>query len=328
MNLEKNKRLIAIVIAVIVIGSAIGVVEYEHVSGSSAPKGKIITVNSSVSGVHLSRIISLDPAASATLYALGAFKDVIGKGPYTTYPKSNLPNMTCYPDMSVEQIVNLSPDAVISFNSYPSSEVQQLLNAGINYVFLSAGLNSTFSQMMKQNTLLGELTGTQKNATLLNNWMSSSLNAFKNVSVTNKKLLYAMCVENGATWTTGTGTFVSSMFNYSHLDNIATNPGFYEISNENVVNSNPQVLLLGACFNTSDLSRQPFDSTGAYKNNTIYTVFNTNLFSEPNFRNIFAIEWIIYEVYHYTVKLPKFPFALNYNPEPAQVQSIYEDVNV
>ena len=49
------------------------------------------------SGIHLNRIVSLDPAASATLYAIGAFKDVLGKGPYTTYPKSNLPNMTCYP---------------------------------------------------------------------------------------------------------------------------------------------------------------------------------------------------------------------------------------
>ncbi|MCL6014546.1 MAG: ABC transporter substrate-binding protein [Candidatus Thermoplasmatota archaeon] len=325
-GMKGSTKMIAMIVVIVVIVSAIGAIEYEHISGSG--KGRIITVDSNVSGVHLNRIISLDPAASATLYAIGAFKDVLGKGPYTTYPKSNLPNMTCYPDMSVEQIVNLSPDAVISFSSYPPSEVQELLNASIDYIFLSAGINSTFSQIMQQNILLGELTGNQNNATLLNNWMKESLNQFSNVSVVNKTLLYAMCVENGATWTTGKGTFVNAMFNYSHLNNIANGSGFYEISNENIVNSNPQVILLGTCFNQSDLDREPFDSTSAYKNNTIYTAFDTNLFSEPNFRNIFAIEWLIYNVYHVTVKLPEFPFNLQYNPEPTQVQSIYEDVNV
>jgi iron complex transport system substrate-binding protein len=325
-RMKGSKKIIATIVVIVVILSAIGAIEYEHISSSK--KGRIITVNSNVSGIHLNRIVSLDPAASATLYAIGAFKDVLGKGPYTTYPKSNLPNMTCYPDMSIEQIVNLSPQAVISFSSYPPGEVQELLNASIDYIFLSAGLNSTFTQIMAQNTLLGELTGNQKNATLLNNWMRESLNEFSNVSVVSKTLLYAMCVENDATWTTGKGTFVNAMFNYSHLNNIANGSGFYEISNENIVNSNPQVILLGTCFNQSDLDKEPFDSTGAYKNNTIYTAFNTNLFSEPNFRNIFAIEWMIYEVYHITVKLPKFPFELNYNPEPPQVQSIYEDVNV
>ncbi len=322
MNWKENRKVISVVIVILLIAGALGIAGYEYSKDPNRTEGMMININSNVSGIRLNRIVSLDPAVSATLYALGAYRDIVGSTVYVTYPPSNLPNLTCYPQMSVQQILNLSPDAVISFTHYNPSSVQQLLNAGVDYIFLSAGLNSTFADIMQQNLLLGKLTGTEKNATLLNTWMSKSLNAFSNVSVTNKSLLYAMCVENGATWTTGQGTFVNEMFTYAHLNNIANQSNFYQISNEEIVNENPQVILLGSCFNTSDLNKSPFTSTDAYKNNSIYTVFNTNLFSEPNFRNIYAVEWLMYEVYGIKVNLPAFPFNLPYNPEPKAVSDL------
>ena len=315
--MNKNKKFISVLIAVIVVISAISFVGFQVLTREGS-KGKIITIDSNVGNTKFNRIVSLDPAATATLYALGAFGDVVGSNCYATYPPNNLPNITDYPCMNVQAIINLTPQAVISFSDYKQSQIDQLLNASIDYVFLCAGSNSTFPDIEEQNNLLGQLTGTEQNATILNSWMQKSLGDFTNLSVTNKTLLYAMCVcAGGKTETAGSGTFDTQIFKYSHLENIANESGYYQISSENVVNSNPQVILLGQCFNVSDLNQQPYVSTGAYKNNSIYTVFNTNLFSEPNFRNIYAIEWLIDQVYGIKVNIPAFPFNLKYNPDPA-----------
>jgi iron complex transport system substrate-binding protein len=317
----KSKKIIAMIIVIIVAGGSIGAVGYLLVK-EKQNKGVIIDTSSDVTGVKLDRIVSLDPAATATLYAMGAYKYVVGSNCYATYPPNNLPNVTDYPTMSVQQILNLTPDAVISFTNYSSSQINELLNAGIDYVFLSAGANSSFKDIESQNILLGKLTGTEHNATLLNNWMNKSLGVFSNLTLENKTILYAMCVCDHGTETSGSGTFVDQIFKYSHLENIANDSGFYQISNEIVVNSNPQVILLGQCFNKSDLNQAPYTDTAANKTGSIYTVFSTNLFSEPNFRNIYAIDWLIYQVYHVKANIPSFPFNLTYNPEPTQVQNI------
>ena len=94
----------------------------------------------------MTRIVSLDPAATATLYALGSFKYLVGGNCFDTYPPNeSLPNVTDYPTMSVQQIVNLSPDAVISFTNYSQSQVNQLTSIGINYIFLSSGTGTSMS---------------------------------------------------------------------------------------------------------------------------------------------------------------------------------------
>lgn len=320
--MNKTNKLIAAVIVAVVIIAAFSFVAYNYYDKPKA-KGMEITINSSqsaINSVKATRIVSLDPAADATLYALGAYKYVVGNNKYSAYPVNTLPNVSCFENMNIEEILNLSANTVISFSDYKQSQINQLTEDGINYVFISSGANSTFKDVEKQNLLLGEITGTKSNATKLNTWMQQSLGDFTNLSVTSRSFLYAMCVcTGGKTETTGNSTFDNAIFSYAHLNNIANETGFYQISRETIVNSNPQVILLGQYFNVSDLKQQPFVSTGAYKNNSIYTISSSalnDIFDEPNFRNIFAIEWLIDQVYGIKVSLPPFPMTLSQNPAP------------
>lgn len=319
---KTNKWIAVIVVAVVILG-AVSFIGYNYYAKPKA-KGQDITINSSqsnISAVKATRIVSLDPAATATLYALGAYKYVVGSCTYATYPTNDLPNVSAFENMNIEEIYNLSANTVISFNDYQQSQINQLTEEGINYVFLSSGANSTFKDIERQNTLLGEITGTEKNATKLNAWMNASLEDFKNLSVTSKSFLYAMCVcAGGKTETAGNSTFDNSIFSYAHLINIANQTGYYQISRETIVNSNPQVILLGQYFNVSDLDQEPYDSTSAYKNNSIYTITSSTLndiFDQPNFRDIFAIEWLIDQVYGVKVTIPPFPLDLKQNPAPS-----------
>ncbi len=319
---ETNKKIMAISVVVVVIVA--GLIVYDAYESHPA-KGIRIGVNTNnINGVKLTRIVSLDPAATTTLYALGAYKYLVGGNSYDSYPPNeNLPNVSDYPSMSIQQIVNLSPDAVISFENYSQSQIDQLLSLGIDYVFLSSGSNTSFNLIEQQTTLLGELTGTQSNASIINRWVNQSLDVFKNISVPQiYTMFYALYPGSHGTWTSGNSTFMNQMFTDAHMKNIAANQsGFYEISNELIVDGNPQVLILDQYYNTSLVNETPFTQTSAYKTQRIYSIFNDNIFQEPTFRSVYGISWLIYEVYGIKANLPKFPIALQYSPEPKQVES-------
>ena len=319
---ETNKKIMAISVVVVVIVA--GLIVYDAYESHPA-KGIRIGVNTNnINGVKLTRIVSLDPAATTTLYALGAYKYLVGGNSYDSYPPNeNLPNVSDYPSMSIQQIVNLSPDAVISFENYSQSQIDQLLSLGIDYVFLSSGSNTSFNLIEQQTTLLGELTGTQSNASIINRWVNQSLDVFKNISVPQiYTMFYALYPGSHGTWTSGNSTFMNQMFTDAHMKNIAANQsGFYEISNELIVDGNPQVLILDQYYNTSLVNETPFTQTSAYKTQRIYSIFNDNIFQEPTFRSVYGISWLIYEVYGIKANLPTFPIALQYSPEPKQVES-------
>jgi iron complex transport system substrate-binding protein len=319
--MERSSKLIAIILALIIIVSAGAYATYEYGYHPEIKKGIELTLESNVSGLKFNKIVSLDPSVTATLYAIGSINDVDG---IYSYPRlwpginitGNIPAVGAYPSMDIEEILNISPQAVISFSDYKQSQINKLLNAGIDYIFLSSDSNTSFKVMMQQNIFLGEITGNEHNATLLNRWMNESLNDFKNLSIKNETAFYSLCVYDGKTYTAGNNTFVSSMMKYAHLIDVANGSGFYQPSNENITCYNPDVLILGNSFNKSDLKSAPYNNLNAVKNKTYYQEPFNNIFSEPNFRDIYGIQWMIYKVFNKNVTLPKFPITLRDNPEP------------
>lgn len=321
MNREL-KIVVSVVVVAVLLLSGFGYYEATQHHGS---KGVIITLSSGDNlSSSLTRIVSLDPAATATLYALGAYRYVVGGSQYDSYPSnSTVPVVGEYPSMNLEEIFNLTPQAVISFDSaYSQGQVDKLLNAGINYIFLNAGSGSGIATIEKQDTLLGKLTGTQENATLLNGWINSSLSAISNAtsSITGSKELSAFYYESssGGIYTTGNGTFFNAFFSYSHLKNVASSlrGGFTTVSPETIASNEPQVIFLDQFVNSSALSVYPFNTSPAVKNGRIYTLPNENIFSQPNFRNIYSITWMVGEAYGINVSIPAFPMKVGQSPDP------------
>ncbi len=313
-----NKTVIAIVVVLLLLGGGIG---YIHYASDLKGKGVILTVQTGYnSTTPLTRIVSLDPGATATIYGLGAYKDLVGGNCYDVYPPNEtLPNVTDYPAMNVEQIINLTPQAVISFTNYSAGQISELLNASIDYIFLSAGSGSSMQLIEKQNTFLGELTGTEKNATLINNWMNASLNDLKTNAtrmadgIPLKGFYY---LSQDTLWTTGNNTFEEQYFQYSDIINIANNysNGFYQISPGEIANGSPQVLFVNDYVNLTRLNEQPFVDTPAVKDKKYY-VTPPNAFDEPDFRDIYMIQWMVDKAYG-NVTIPQFPINLQYSPDP------------
>ena len=315
------KAAIALVIVIAVVGSGITVYHYDF---SAKQKGTIITVSSGYNSTKpLDRIVSLDSAATATIYALGAYSKLVGGTIYDSYPPNDhLPNITDYPSMNLEEIYNLSPQAVIAFANYSGSQISELLNAGIDYIFLNSDAGSNFSLIEKQNTLLGKITGTEGNASKINNWMNESLNSINSTaaraSSSGEITGFYYLSSYGGIWTAGNNSFVNQYFQYAHVKNIAAPylSGFYTISSASVLNASPQLILLNPYVNVSSLNAPPFNTSKAVEDNMTYTIPSDNLFSQPNFRDVYAVQWVLYKAYNVTASIPPFPINLKYNPDP------------
>ena len=91
---------------------------------------------------QFTRIISLVPAATEMLYAIGAGPRVIAVSSYDAYPPDvkTLPNVGALLDPNVERILSLKPDMVIVYGSQVDLK-QQLARAGIDiFDYRHAGL--------------------------------------------------------------------------------------------------------------------------------------------------------------------------------------------
>ena len=268
----------------------------------------------------LTRIVSLDPAATATFYALGAYKSLVGKDYYSQYPpNSTLPVVGDYPTMNIEQILNLSPQAVIAFSDYPQSEISQLLSSSIAYIYLDP---NSIAQIETQNTIIGEITGTASNASIINAWMndsiSASLTATSGINGSAELSVFYYLSNYGGYWTAGSGTFINNLFQIAHLRNIANESGYYTMPAEVIANDSPQSILLDQYVPISAVNQTPLNQTPAVLNGRVYTIFSDNFFNEPAFRVIYAIQWLINTMYPGNpLVLPKFPFHLAYSPAPS-----------
>jgi iron complex transport system substrate-binding protein len=122
--------------------------------------GRKVTVNTPAL-----RIVSLAPAVTETLFAIGAGGQVVGRTEYCDYPEEakKLPTIGGFASdtISVESIIALEPDLVIGGSIYQSDIIKALEKAGIP-VFVSQPAN--VAEIINAINLLGKITGHTKEA--------------------------------------------------------------------------------------------------------------------------------------------------------------------
>lgn len=314
-------KIVSIVVVIALLGGGLGLYSYEHGISTSEPSSPEITVTDSLGRTFtfnhtVTRIVSIDPAATATLYALGAYKYLVGGNAYDCYPPNeSLPNTGNAVGINYEEIVNLSPQVVLYYGDAMNKYTDYVNNTLHIPVLINNPEN--FQEIENFTHMLGVLTGTEKNASLITAWMNQSLNEIENATsnITNRlSAFYYLCYFGGY-YTVGNDTFIGKIMYYAHLRNIATNPCYYDMPAEDIVNDSPQVIILDQYVNYSAVEQEPFNSTPAFQDGMIFHVPNDNFMDEPDFRTIFALEWLINEVYPFTlISLPKFPISLQYPP--------------
>ena len=321
-----DKRMWALVAAIIIVTSALISVGVVTQHSDSAPAGKI-TVTDSLGRTFtfqhpVTRIVSLDPSATAILYALGSYKYLVGGNEYDCYPPhETVPNVGNSYSVNYEEILNLSPQVVLGYGSSMPT-YGTYINNTLHIPFLLDNPEN-FSQIEDLTTMLGILTGAQSNATLINNWMLENLAGIQDqvsLQANRGESVFYYLSACGGIWTSGNETFINQYFTILDLKNIAKNPGYYTVSAELIANESPDIILLDQYVPYSDVTVAPFNETNAMTSSPqkVYTLFNDSFFNEPDFRIVYAIQWLAEQVYPgIQLSISQFPINLQYPPWPS-----------
>jgi len=236
------------------------------------------------------RIVSTSPAETEILFALGLGDKIVGVSDYDNYPeetkdKQKVGGIT---KPNEEAIVGLTPDLVVTGISMPDEVVQKLRGLKLN---LYKTEPKTLDDIMQDILDLGVVTDRQTEAEALVASMKEDVkkvqDAVASVKPEEKKKVY---VEFAPGWTVGKGEFMDELITIAGGVNIAGDTtGWNEISEEKIVQSNPDVILftLGVTDDKSGKTleeiirgRSGWDQIAAIKNGRVVGV-DQDILSRP-----------------------------------------------
>ena len=251
------------------------------------------------------RIISLSPAHTEILFALGLGDRIVGVSDYSDYPEAatKKENVGSYDSPNIEKIISLNPDLVMATEEHQEA-VEQLTKYKIPVVALNP---KSVKEVLNTVNLIGKVTGTDKEAAALAGDMQSRMD--KITAMTTNLRDYErprvlVVIWHEPIFTVGAGTFHDELIQMAGGVNIAHYlSGYPIISLETIIADNPQIIIAGVGMGTGmDASLQAMLTeprlalTDARLNNWVYGA-NMDIISRPGPRLVEALE-ILFKLIH------------------------------
>lgn len=218
------------------------------------------------------RIVSISPAMTESLFALGAGEHVVGVSRYCDYPEAatRLPRVGGFLDPSLESILALRPTLVVGHRS-PSNRgvVLALTNAGITTYFPEGERLASISQTLRK---LGDHTQTRTQASALVERIDADLSAIsakaEDLSHPRVLLLYGLRPLTGA----GPNTFADELLHIAGARNVLERAAPYStIGDEQLIALSPDVIVI------SDMGEGSLDMLYAERFATVPAVKNRRI---------------------------------------------------
>lgn len=247
------------------------------------------------------RIVSMVPSVSEMLGALSLQAKVVAVDYYTNYPASltSLPRISdASAKYSIEQIVALHPDLVLTYGNDTKQYDSQLESLHLSVVNLPSG---DLTMVLREILTVGKLTFTQDAASKLVAQLQQQINQVKARvvgTVAPKVMIEADYSVPGKPYVFGGGSFGDELLQDAHGTNIfhsnTSGGGFPQVTDEAVISADPQFLLL-----TEDPSfggdvnavykRPNWGTIAAVKSHQVVRV-NSNLFGKPGPRLVEGLQ--------------------------------------
>jgi iron complex transport system substrate-binding protein len=194
-------------------------------------------------------IVSLTPAATETLFALGVGDRIKGKvEDFTPYPAAakDIPDVAKFGSVDVEKIVSLEPDLVIAGgdNFNPPEAIAQLRQLGVPVLVLFApDVDTTLADIQ----LIGRAVGKEDVAATISGDIQDAFDDVKTATASADKprVYYELDASNGL-YGPAPDYFGTGMIQLAGGDPLTTGKdGVYQLQPEQVLAFDPQVILLG-----------------------------------------------------------------------------------
>jgi iron complex transport system substrate-binding protein len=194
-------------------------------------------------------IVSLTPAVTETLYALGVGDRLVGKvEDFTLYPPeaAAVPDVAHFGSIDVEQIVALGADLVIAGgnNFNPPDQVERLRSLGIPVLTI---YGPSLEAALQDLVLVGEAVGRSVQAAELVAGLEAVFSRVRTATSTTSRprVYYELDATNGY-FGPAPDYFGTEMIRLAGGDPLTSGaPGAFQIPEEQIIAFDPQVILLG-----------------------------------------------------------------------------------
>jgi iron complex transport system substrate-binding protein len=239
------------------------------------------------------RIVSLAPANTEIVAALGLIDRLVGVTSFDDYPPevASIDVIGDFASPNLEAVAAAEPDLVLATSGVQADVIGQLENLGAVVVAVDpADLESLFGSIV----MVGEATGTSGEADTIVSSMRSQLDEITVAIGDATPVPVFLEIAQDPLFTAGPGTLLDDLITAAGGANIVTQEGYVAFSVEQLVAEDPVVYLatLGSMSDPDDLASRPgYADIDAVKTGRVY-VLEDNLVSRPGPRVIEGVRLI------------------------------------
>jgi iron complex transport system substrate-binding protein len=239
------------------------------------------------------RIVSLAPANTEILFAIGAGPRVVGVTTYDDYPAevSSIEKVGDFVSPNFEKIAAAKPDLVIATTGVQADAIKKLEDLGATVIAVDPqSLDALYADIAEIGQATGEVAGAEKTVADMKAAVADIENA---VSATEKTTAFIEIGQNPL-YTVGSGVLLDELVRVAGGTNVVTEPGFVPYSTEKLIKSDPQVYLAtkGSSSDPSAItSRAGYKDLQAVKGGHI-VILDDNLVSRPGPRIVEGLRQI------------------------------------
>ena len=240
------------------------------------------------------RIVSLSPAVTEILFALGAGEQLVGRTDFCTYPPevAAIPSVGGISNLNIEEVLALRPDLVIAGSILPKKQTDLLDRMGVPVACIRE--KEHFDGLYDNITAIGALVGHPAQAETLNRRLRSrldSLNAGAGVDATPPSLYYVVGFGAAGNFTAGSASYINDIITLAGARNVAAGIRGWSYSIEALMEADPDYILIRREDSAAFAAMHPYDSLTAVKKGRLVGI-ESGLIDLQVPRNIQAIQAI------------------------------------
>jgi iron complex transport system substrate-binding protein len=228
------------------------------------------------------KVVSLTPATSELMFALGAGDRLVGRTDYDDYPPevASVPAVATFQGVEMEKVVNIGPDLVLAGgNGFTSAaDIRRMRDLGFPVLVLYA---PDVTGVLADIRLVGQAVGEDAAAQQITDSIQARIDEVTTAvaDLSRPSTFYEISVDTEI-YGPAPDSFVADMVGLAGGDPVTTtDPAVFSISLERIVSLDPQVIVLGdAAYGTCPeavAARPGWKGINAVKSGTILSVDDT-----------------------------------------------------
>lgn len=239
-------------------------------------------------------IVSVSPAMTEIIYALGQEDKLIGRTDYCDYPEDVLAidSVGAIDTPDTEAIAELDPDIILASSIFSEESYNTLTDLGYTVVIVRD--ETTLDGMFDVIDEVGNILGCPTEACELTDELQTRLDTIADETTEGEdapSVYYCMGYGDYGDYTAGGDTFINDIIEAAGGVNAAAEVSGWSYSTEALLEADPDYILVPAWGYDAFLTTEPYSELTAVQEGHVISIDN-NMFERQGPRNVDAVELV------------------------------------